>query len=154
MRIFVQRSDVGEFRRHYRWMVLVVIVFFLALVGRLVQLQLVEGDVHRAQARRNIVREGYLATTRGVIRDALGRVLAANRPAYNVYVTPGRIDMEKGWPLLVRLTRLEDTERLVLEQKILERKKLDVRDRRRQQQILVKVDTDRDAVAYLETHER
>jgi penicillin-binding protein 2 len=154
VRIFVQRSDVGEFRRHYRWMVLVVIGCFLALVGRLVQLQLVEGDVHRAQARRNIVREGYLATTRGVIRDALGRVLAANRPAYNVYVTPGRIDMEKGWPLLVKLTRLEEAERVALEQKILDRKKLDPKDRRRQQQILVKVDTDRDSVAYLETHER
>jgi penicillin-binding protein 2 len=154
VRIFVQRSDVGEFRRHYRWMVLVVIGAFLALVGRLVQLQLLEGDVHRAQARRNIVREGYLATTRGVIRDSLGRVLAANRPAYNVYVTPGRIDMEKAWPLVVKLTRLEDTERIALEQKILERKKLDTRDRRRQQQILVKVDTDRDSVAYLETHER
>jgi penicillin-binding protein 2 len=154
VRIFVQRSDVGEFRRHYRWMVLVVIAGFLALAGRLVQLQLIEGDIHRAQARRNIVREGYLATTRGVIRDALGRVLAANRPAYNVYVTPGRIDMEKAWPLLVRLARLDDTERASLEQKITERRKLDARDRRRQQQILVKVDIDRDAVAYLETHER
>lgn len=154
MRIFVQRSDVGEFRRHYRWMVLVVIGCFIALVGRLIQLQLIEGDVHRAQARRNIVREGYLATTRGVIRDSLGRVLAANRPAYNVYVTPGRLDMEKAWPLVVKLTRLEEAERAALEQKILERKKLDSRDRRRQQQILVKVDTDRDSVAYLETHER
>jgi penicillin-binding protein 2 len=154
VRIFVQRSDVGEFRRHYRWMVLVVIAAFLALVGRLVQLQLIEGEVHRAQARRNIVREGYLATTRGVIRDALGRVLAANRPAYNVYVTPGRLDMEKAWPLVVKLTRLEEAERVALEQKILERKKLDPKDRRRQQQILVKVDTDRDSVAYLETHER
>ncbi|HTQ02608.1 MAG TPA: penicillin-binding protein 2, partial [Polyangiaceae bacterium] len=81
MRLFVQRSDVGEFRRRYRWMVLAVVVAFMALIGRLVLLQLVEGDVHRAQARRNIVREGFLATTRGVIRDSLGRVLAANRPA-------------------------------------------------------------------------
>jgi cell division protein FtsI/penicillin-binding protein 2 len=71
-----------------------------------------------------------------------------------VYVTPGRIDMEMAWPLVVKLTRLEDAERVALEQKILERKNLDVRDRRRQQQILVKVDTDRDSVAYLETHER
>jgi len=154
VRIFVQRSDVGEFRRRYRWMVLAVLACFLVLVGRLVQLQLIEGDVHRAQARRNIVREGYLATTRGVIRDSLGRVLAANRPAYNVYVTPGRLDMEKAWPLLVKLTRLDDAERANLEPKILERRKLDARDRRRLQQILVKVDIDRDAVAYLETHER
>ena len=154
MRLFVQRSDVGEFRRRYRWMVLVVIGAFLALIGRLALLQLVEGDVHRAQARRNIVREGYLATTRGVIRDALGRVLAANRPAYNVYVTPSQVDMEKSWPMLAKLARLEDAERLALEQKIKERRDLEAKDRRRTQQILVKVDIDRDAVAYLETHAR
>ena len=65
-----------------------MIATFLVLVGRLVQLQLVEGDVHRAQARKNIVREVPLATTRGVIRDASGKVLAANRPSYNVYVVP------------------------------------------------------------------
>jgi penicillin-binding protein 2 len=154
VRLFVQRSDVGEFRRRYRWMVLVVIFAFLMMIGRLVQLQLIEGDVHRAQARRNIVREGYLATTRGVIRDSLGRVLAANRPAYNVYVTPSRLEMEKAWPLLARLARLDDAERAALEQKIKERRALDPKDRRRQQQILVKVDIDRDAVAYLETHGR
>ena len=154
MRLFVQRSDVGEFRRRYRWMVLAVVVAFMALIGRLVLLQLVEGDVHRAQARRNIVREGFLATTRGVIRDSLGRVLAANRPAYNVYVTPSRLDMEKAWPLLARLTHLDDAEKTALEQKINERRGLEAKDRRRQQQILVKVDIDRDAVAYLETHER
>ena len=154
MRLFVQRSDVGEFRRRYRWMVLAVLGAFFVLVGRLVQLQLIEGDVHRAQARRNIVREGYLATTRGVIRDALGRVLAANRPAYNVYVTPSRLDMEKAWPLVARLSRLDDQERTALEQKLNERRALDPKDKRRQQQILVKVDIDRDAVAYLETHGR
>src|SRR5690606_31014776 len=52
----LQRSDVGEFRRRYRWLVLVVLVAFMVVIGRLVQLQLIEGDVHRAQARRNIVR--------------------------------------------------------------------------------------------------
>jgi penicillin-binding protein 2 len=135
-------------------MVLAVVAAFVTLIGRLVLLQLIEGDVHRAQARRNIVREGFLATTRGVIRDSLGRVLAANRPAYNVYVTPSRLDMEKAWPLLARLAHLDDSEKTALEQKIKERRGLEAKDRRRQQQILVKVDVDRDAVAYLETHEK
>ena len=150
----VQRSDVGEFRKRYRWYVVVVIVTFLILIGRLVKLQLIEGEVHRANARRNIVREGSLATTRGVIRDAMGRVLAANRPSYNVYVTPSELDMEKVWPLLVRLSHLDEAERQSLEKKIGERRALPEKDRRRQQQILVKVDIDRDAVAYLATHER
>ncbi len=155
MNFLVQRSDVGEFRRRYRWMVLIVICAFLALIGRLVQLQILEGDLHRANARRNIVRERYLATTRGVIRDAYGRVLAANRPSYSVYVTPGAIDLEKTWPLLTKLVRLDDADRQSFEAKIKERRALPEKENaRRMQQLLIKVDVDRDAVAYLETHEQ
>ena len=50
MNVLVQRSDVGEFRRRYRWMILSVIATFLVLTGKLVQLQLIESDQHRATA--------------------------------------------------------------------------------------------------------
>ena len=83
-----------------------------------------------------------LATTRGVIRDAYGRVLAANRPSYSVYVTPGQLDMEKVWPLLVKLVRLDDSERQNLETKIKERRALADKDPGRMRQLLVKVDVE------------
>ncbi|HET9957952.1 MAG TPA: penicillin-binding protein 2, partial [Polyangiaceae bacterium] len=159
MSFLVQRSDVGEFRRRYRWLVLFVLLLFSVLIGRLVQLQLIEGDAHRAQARKNIVRERYLATTRGVIRDALGRVLAANRPSYTVYITPSRLDMQATWPKLVRLVGLDESERQRLEKRIGEIKEAVAqrnpkeRDRRADQQLVLKYDVDRDAVAWLETHE-
>ncbi len=150
MSILVQRSDVGEFRRRYSWMVLFVLVVFLFLIGRLVQLQLVEHDVHRSQALRNIVNEQRLATSRGVIRDAHGRVLAGNRPSYNVHVVPGVIDLEKTWPRVVELMGLPAAEANELAE--------DIRalrgGRRREQQTLLKVDVSRDVVAALKTHER
>jgi penicillin-binding protein 2 len=126
-------------------------VTFCVFVGRLVQLQMVEGDVHRAQARRNIVGEIPLATTRGVIRDAFGKVLAANRPSYNVYVVPSVIDMEKTWPRVAQLMGLEESEVAQLRQMI-----LDIRQKpgsKREQQTPLKVDVDRDVVAALKTHE-
>ena len=88
MRLSVQHSEVGEFRRRYRWMVGVVLLCFTGLTIRAAQLQIIEGDLHTAQALRNITRSVTLATTRGVIRDSRGKVLAANRPSYNVYVVP------------------------------------------------------------------
>ena len=42
--MLVQRSDVGEFRQRYRWLVLVAIAAFGTLIGRLVQLQLENGS--------------------------------------------------------------------------------------------------------------
>lgn len=155
MALLGQRSDVGEFRRRYRWLVLTAIVAFLILIGRLAQLQLIQGDLHRAQARKNIVRERSLATTRGVIRDAEGRVLAANRPSYNVHMTPAEVDLTETWPTVVKLLGLEDPEKADLERKIKEIQALPLKEeKRRGQQILLKVDIDRDAVAYLETHAR
>ena len=147
----VQRSDVGEFRRRYRWLVLAVVAMFGVLVGRLVQLQIIEGDVHRAQARSNIVRHIRLATRRGVIRDSDGKIVAGNRPSYNVYVVPGIIDMEKTWPRVAQLMDLSDGERDELTATIEERRKKG--GKRAQQQTLLKVDVDRDVVATLETHE-
>ncbi len=151
MTILVQRSDVGEFRRRYRWMVLFAVVIFLVLVGRLVQLQVVEAELHKSQARRNIVGEITLATTRGVIRDAYGKVLAANRPSYNVYVVPELIDMQKTWPRVAQLMELGDDEKKEFEQRIIDIRKAP--GSRKTQQTLLKVDVDRDVVARLETHE-
>jgi penicillin-binding protein 2 len=149
MNILVQRSDVGEFRRRYRWMVVVILATFGILVGRLVQLQVIDGDLHRAQARKNIVGDISLATTRGVIRDAHGKVLAANRPSYNVYAVPDQIDMEKIWPRVVSMMALSDTEVEELKKKIKDAKG----GPRGSQQTLLKVDVERDVVAALKTHE-
>ncbi|HMA93095.1 MAG TPA: penicillin-binding protein 2, partial [Polyangiaceae bacterium] len=150
MSILVQRSDVGEFRRRYRWMVLICLAAFLSLLGRLVILQVIQGDVHRGQARRNIVREIKLATRRGVIRDAEGRVLAANRPSYNVYAVPSQLNLEQTWPRVQQMLGVEAGEAAAMKKRITEAA---ADERRKDQQILLSVDVDRDVVAVLETHE-
>jgi penicillin-binding protein 2 len=150
MSYLVQRSDVSEFRRRYKWMVLFVALAFLGLLVRLFQLQIVDGEDNRAEARHNIIYEIRLATTRGVIRDALGKILAASRPSYNVYVVPGRLDMKETWNTLADYLKLGAEERARLEKKL-----GDIRDDsgpRRLQQVLIREDISRDVVATLETH--
>jgi penicillin-binding protein 2 len=146
----MQRSDVGEFRRRYRWMVLFVLCAFAILFGRLVLLQILQRDIHQAQARKNIVREIKLATRRGVIRDAHGKVLAASRPSYNVYVVPNQLNLEQTWPRVVQLMGLDSAEANRLRTRIVE---LNRDERRKDQQMLLAVNVDRDVVATLETHE-
>ena len=143
------RSDVMDYRRRYRGIVFLVVLAFTGLIGRLVQLQIVEGDQHRAQARKNIVRTRTLNTTRGVIRDAHGQVLAGSRPSYNAYVVPEQIDMKETWPRVAQLMGLTDAERVEMEAKILGVQN----SRRANQQTLLKVDLRREVVAVLETHE-
>jgi penicillin-binding protein 2 len=149
--LVVHRADANEFRRRFRWIALGMALIFLGLLGRLFQLQVLEADDHRALARENIQRRVTLATTRGIIRDRTGRVLAASRPAYNVYVVPQRLDMEVVWKKLSEYIGLGFDEGERLKQTL-----LDIRNQdgpRKTQQILLKEDVSRDAVARLSTHE-
>jgi penicillin-binding protein 2 len=149
--LFVQRSDVSEFRRRFRWIALGMAVLFLGLLVRLFQLQILETDDNRAIARENIVRRITLATTRGIIRDRTGKVLAASRPAYNIYVVPARLDMTTVWPKLVDYLSIGLDERTRLEQHLIALRADD--GPRKTQQILLKEDISRDAVANLSTHD-
>jgi penicillin-binding protein 2 len=143
----VQRSDVGEFRKRYRWMVLLMILAFAGLAARVVQLQVFERDLHKAQARRNIIGTVTLATTRGVIRDRHGKVLAANRPSYDVYVVPEKLDLERTWPRVVQLMGLSIAREEELREKILKQT-----GKLARQQMLLEVDVPREVFAALKTH--
>src|SRR5690606_1476350 len=82
------RRELGEFKKRYKWMALWVLATFGGLLLWVAKLQLVERDHWTAAARANITKTVVLPPTRGVIRDARGRVIADNRPRYEVYVTP------------------------------------------------------------------
>jgi penicillin-binding protein 2 len=128
----VQRSDASELRRRYRWLALVVVLVFGALTARLLQLQLVSGNEYAAIAHDNVVRRVSLPTTRGVIRDANGKILASSRPAYNVHIVPGRVlvteipgkrpaslaDAQDTWPRIADTLRLNPDERTRIEARV------------------------------------
>jgi penicillin-binding protein 2 len=151
VQLFVQRSDTTEFRRRFRWIALFVTLSFVALLVRLFQLQVIEHEEHRAVAIENVVRRISLATTRGVIRDRNGKVLAGSRPSYNLYVVPRRLDMTTTWPKLSEFVGLQQEERLRIEQKLYAMM-ADRESPRRDQQILLKEDISRDAVDILAIH--
>ncbi len=162
MSLLVQRPDVSEFRRRFRWLMLFAVVCFLAIAGRAFQLQLVHADDYRAIARENIIRKVRLATTRGFIRDRNSDVLAASRPAYNLFVVPEALTtedpetkhpkMQPVWDKIADYAALGSGERARLEENLLA-----TRTRggaRLRQQILLKEDLSRDVVAVLKTHAR
>ena len=117
MTLLSVRREVGEFRKRYKWMALVVLLAFAVLLGRIVQLQLVDHDRWAGIANENITRTIGMPATRGIIRDAEGRVVATNRAAYNVYVTPQYLapgDLRR----LAELMGLDAEERRRLEQRV------------------------------------
>lgn len=82
-------------RARFDLLAAMVVVAVLTLAGRLAQVQLLAGADHRSVADGNRVRLVEIPAPRGHLLDAQGRVLAGNRPSY---------DLTLDWVGLVDLT--------------------------------------------------
>lgn len=141
-----QRREVGEFRKRYRWMTLFVLLVFGVIIARVAQVQLFQRDRWSGIAQQNITKTLELPATRGIIRDVEQRVVASNRPSYDVYATPrllGEDDLDR----IAMLMSLSDEDAEALRQKLAE-----LPESRRDHQIELYQDIDRDQLAALETH--
>jgi penicillin-binding protein 2 len=167
--LLLPRSDVGEFRRRYKWMALGALLAFGVIVGRLFQLQAIDGAEYATIAHENIIRRVVLPTTRGVIRDAYGKVLASSRPSYDVEIVPGRVMPSArppryrngqaivrdpdSWPKLADVLRLNPEEKRTFEARV---RAACVSDEDKspcwRTPILVREDVSRDTVAELKQH--
>lgn len=67
---------------------LVALTMFLLLTGRLYYLQVAQGDELSQKSRENFRKTLIEPAERGRILDHRGRVLADNRPSFDVYLTP------------------------------------------------------------------
>ncbi|MBL9101671.1 MAG: penicillin-binding protein 2 [Myxococcales bacterium] len=83
-----QPEDLRQLRPRLQAMVLLVILAFIALLGRACQLQVLEGEHYVRKAERNFIDTIEVPAPRGRIFDAQGRPLANNRPSYTLWVTP------------------------------------------------------------------
>lgn len=143
------RAGVSEFRERIRWMNVVVVLGISLLAVRMFQLQILDGEKYRREAEENILRMISIPSTRGIVRDVRGRVVATNRPSYNVYVVPRWIarKMDQVFPKLAEYLGLTRDERDRLEARI-----RSIDGPRREQYMLVRADIDRETLAILDTH--
>ncbi|HEY4014752.1 MAG TPA: penicillin-binding protein 2 [Polyangiaceae bacterium] len=167
--LLVPRSDVGEFRKRYKWMALFAVLALLAVATHLFRLQVLAGTEYSAIAHENIIRRVVMPTTRGVIRDVNGKVLASSRPSYDVEVVPGRVMPSArpvryrggqivardpdSWPKLAEVLRLNPEERRTFEARIRAACSSD-EDKSPcwKTPILVREDVPRDVIAELKQH--
>ncbi len=122
-----------------------VVVIFLLLAGRLVQLQALHGDEYYQKSTNNFIHERDWPAVRGQIRDRNGTVLVENRPAYSVYVTP-RFLVDGELQRLRKYLELSDEQFSQLTAKLAARRGLE-----RFKQVLVSEEITRDQMALLES---
>ena len=115
----------------------------------MVYLQVYDHTRYAAIARENILKTLSLPATRGILRDAAGRVVAENRPAYRLFITPSRLKDPADLPRLEELLGLDAEQKRALEQQL-----ADVPERRRAHQVQVLGELTREQLAAVETHAR
>ncbi len=97
-------------RNQRTWaMIAVLVVLFLALIVRLFQLQIVEGESLLSQSEANRLREDPVQAPRGLLLDREGRPLVQNRPSRNMVIDPAVVrGREKS--LVKLLLQFEDSD--------------------------------------------
>jgi penicillin-binding protein 2 len=135
---------LGELHRRLRWVALIGIGAFVALVGRLWQLQVMRGEGYYERTVSNVVKERYLPSVRGKILDHSGIALADNRPAFNIYATPRQVTRELEAEL-VRMLGLSDSEVAKIDERLAVGRKRDPRTA-----IVILEDQGRDRAALIE----
>jgi penicillin-binding protein 2 len=127
-------------------MALFVVLVFAGIIVRVAQVQLFQRDRWSGIAQQNITKTLELPATRGVIRDIAGRVVASNRPSYDVYTTPRLLQPND-------LDRIASLMALSKEEQALLQTRMDALPAsRRNQQLELYGDIDREQLAALETH--
>ncbi|MFZ0531694.1 MAG: penicillin-binding transpeptidase domain-containing protein [Anaerolineales bacterium] len=74
----------------------ILIVIFLIYIGRLYNLQVIQYSDWLAKSNENRTHEINLPSTRGMIYDRYGYILARNIPSYNVVITPAFLPDDEG----------------------------------------------------------
>lgn len=80
------------FRRRMLILVACYSLVFLFAVGRLVELQIVRSAKLREDGRQRRHRLVAIAPTRGTIKDRVGRIVAEDRPSYDLWLVPAGLD--------------------------------------------------------------
>ena len=142
-----QRREVGEFRRRYRWMTVFVVAVFGVLIIRIAQVQLFQRDRWSGIAQDNITKTFELPPTRGVIRDVEGRVIASNRPSYDVFATPRLLRVPEDIERIASLMGLTSEQEAALLKRIAE-----LPPSKQTHQLQLFRDVTRTQLAALETH--
>jgi penicillin-binding protein 2 len=137
-------GGIEEYRGRYLWIVIAISVAFFSLIARLWYLQVIRGDEYYQVSSENIIRDIDLRAPRGRILDRNGRILAENRPSFDIYVLPHIFrnhDTAQALGLLQRYLHLSDQE--------VER--IATRAKANTAQVLVRRDATRAEVAAIET---
>jgi penicillin-binding protein 2 len=81
---------------NYRALALLLLLFFMTLLGRLYYLQAMKGQDYRVIAEGNKLRNQYILAPRGLILDRYDKTIVNNTPSFELVAIPNELPKEEG----------------------------------------------------------
>ncbi|NWF93154.1 MAG: penicillin-binding protein 2 [Syntrophaceae bacterium] len=104
MELNTQRME--DFKARQKYLVAFVGIAFLLIFGHLWYLQVIKGSEYRRLSENNRIRIRENPADRGMLLDRRGRVLAHNRPSFEVFLVPE--DLKTNPEVLTRVSEMLD----------------------------------------------
>lgn len=73
----------------------VILLVWLIMFGRLIQLQILDYDKYAPMSRENFIRQDFINPARGLIYDRNGTLIVENEPIFSITINPVSFDMSK-----------------------------------------------------------
>lgn len=104
--------ELQLFRRRIWLAFALVVISVVLMLFRYVQLQVIEHESLTARSEQNRIQLRAVAPNRGLVFDRNGTVLAENRPAYRLEITPERVeDIDATLDELGKLVRISEDQK-------------------------------------------
>jgi penicillin-binding protein 2 len=128
-------DELIEYRTHFKWALIIIIIAFLVLEARFFYLQVVASENLSALARvSHVVRERVRAQ-RGAIKDRDGNIVAIDIPVHSLWLVPKKAsDLDSELGKLVELGVLTEEEKSVVQARVIEA----TRTKKENNEVLVK----------------
>ena len=112
------RVDLQRARGRFIAFSVTAVILFLALAGRLFQLQVVNGDLYAGRVAADRTVEVSVPAPRGLIFDRVGRPVAVSIPSWTVKIRPADLPAQARGRVLARVAELVGTERSALDARL------------------------------------
>jgi penicillin-binding protein 2 len=109
-------QKMEDFKGRYKYCLIILGVAFFLLIAQLWYLQTLRGSEFRRISENNCIRIREHPADRGLLMDRRGRVLAQNRPCFEVYLIPE--DLKRYPEVVGQMTQLLNLDQEKIEEKI------------------------------------
>src|SRR3972149_10907405 len=109
-------QKMEDFKGRYNYLVVFVGLAFLLIFIRLWSLQVIQGSELQRLSENNCIRLRENPAYRGMLLDRKGRILAHNRPSFEVYLVPE--DLKANPEVVIKVGEMLHMTQVEIEEKI------------------------------------